>query len=405
MKYPLIILVFLSFINVSLVSQELEQVITPKPVRESARDTFVISEDSILESIEKKTARIPSSIPEEPSEQRDPSTYRKEEYLNKLLRHTYYQRILTPAWSKYLNPPSWQENVKKWRYWAQLKNYIAGNDEEILVIRKKVAPKKIDTIQYTSTTFPVDSSLLEKDDFTTPIEEKEIAGTKIKETSDESEKVTVVEVEEISPVKANPEKSKTETAESKVLQTDDRTKDLNTTPITETALVKEKPKSDISSRAQTVKAPTTKPIAEEYKGRTSNLSFDQKRGKMDWPVSKGKITDSFGFRKNAEARGLRAENYGIDMLCPAGSIVSAVHAGTVLMAKRQSPYDYIVTVKHKQYTTAYYYLINPYVKPGDQVLEGQSIGQLRTSVEEADFHFEIWDNQERINPELWLKKR
>ena len=55
------------------------------------------------------------------------------------------------------------------------------------------------------------------------------------------------------------------------------------------------------------------------------------------------------------------------------------------------------------YTTAYYYLITPYVKQGDVVQAGQTIGQLRTSVDEADFHFEIWYNQERLDPQQWLK--
>ena len=94
-----------------------------------------------------------------------------------------------------------------------------------------------------------------------------------------------------------------------------------------------------------------------------------------------------------------------DRYCPSGTFVQAVASGTVLLAKRQSPYDYIVTIKHGDFTTAYYYLITPYVKTGDVVAVGQRIGQLRTSVAEADFHFEIWQNQDRVNPETWLQKR
>ena len=133
--------------------------------------------------------------------------------------------------------------------------------------------------------------------------------------------------------------------------------------------------------------------------------FGRLKGLLPWPVSGGRVTDAFGIRKNAEARGLRPENYGIDMICPSGSTVKATHSGTVLMARRQSPYDYIVTIKHGDYTSAYYYLITPYVKQGDVVQSGQTIGQLRTSVAEADFHFEIWNNQERVNPQLWLQRR
>jgi len=132
-------------------------------------------------------------------------------------------------------------------------------------------------------------------------------------------------------------------------------------------------------------------------------AFASTKGRLPWPVSGGRITDSFGTRKNAEVRGLSPNNFGIDMLCPAGATIKATHGGTILLARRQSPYDVIVTVKHGDYTTAYYYLIKSYVKQGDIVQAGQALGQLRTSVEEADFHFEIWHNQERLNPEVWLK--
>ena len=51
-------------------------------------------------------------------------TYRKEAYLSSVLRHTYYQRLMTPSWSKYLVPASWKTSMKKWRYWTHLKNYV-----------------------------------------------------------------------------------------------------------------------------------------------------------------------------------------------------------------------------------------------------------------------------------------
>ena len=126
---------------------------------------------------------------------------------------------------------------------------------------------------------------------------------------------------------------------------------------------------------------------------------------MPWLISGCRITDRFGIRKYALARGLRPENFGVDMLAPPGSSIKAVHDGVVILAMRQSPYDFIVSIKHGDYTTSYYYLIEAYVKPGDVITKGQTLGKLRTSVSEADFHFEVWIDQRRENPELWLRKR
>ena len=108
--------------------------------------------------------------------------------------------------------------------------------------------------------------------------------------------------------------------------------------------------------------------------------------------------------ENGQSRNLELRELSVEVELE-GTLVETVHEGTVLMAKRQSPYDYIVTVKHGSFTTAYFYLIQTYVKPGDVVKRGQALGQLRTSVEAADFHFEIWNNQDRVNPDLWLQKR
>ena len=136
----------------------------------------------------------------------------------------------------------------------------------------------------------------------------------------------------------------------------------------------------------------------------SRLFRDQK-GRLPWPIANGVVTDGFGLRKNAEARGLRKENYGVDMLGKGGSLVRAVHDGIVLMAVQQPPYDNIVTVKHGDYTTAYFFLSTTNVNVGDFVKRGSIIGNLKRNVNQADFHFEIWDNQSRVNPEVWLQNQ
>ena len=100
--------------------------IQSKPTEPDARPT-VSSEDSLYTEKVAPTSGVVNT-------ERSDETYKKEEYLNELLRQTYYQRLTTNKWSKYLHPEGWKKNVEKWRYWSQLKEYITSN-QDVLVIR------------------------------------------------------------------------------------------------------------------------------------------------------------------------------------------------------------------------------------------------------------------------------
>ena len=51
-----------------------------------------------------------------------------------------------------------------------------------------------------------------------------------------------------------------------------------------------------------------------------------------------------------------------------------------------------------------YYLEEVNVSKGSSVSTGDLIGQLGQTQEQVPFHFEIWHNQNQVNPEDWLQK-
>ena len=171
--------------------------------------------------------------------------------------------------------------------------------------------------------------------------------------------------------------------------------------------------SVVDKSPSTVQAPSVNTVVTSPKVNTPptvvtsrasvNTSFANSKGRLSWPIS-GVITDRYGHRKNAAARGLKTDNYGIDMQGSATASVTSVYEGTVLMAIKQAPYDYIVTVKHGDYTTAYYFLDRIYVNVGDVIPKGHTLGTLRPQ-SAAPFHFEIWEGQDRLNPEPWLQAK
>ncbi len=400
---------------------------------------------------------VPDDVPDEvvvsieAAFNRPDETYRKEEYLNKLLRQTYYQKLTTNKWSKYLHPEGWKKNVEKWRYWSQLKQYVTS-EQDLLVLRSTAdEPKEKPlialninerSIDSKETINPIDTEEvvvaappIVTDDIKQP-DEVEIIDTIINQ-SPQLVSVTVapwlkdkpsINLQEIAVDKEVEDEVTTE--EDQIEQQEivlSQTKEEIVTEVIENPINNNSEKEERIApvaiqepqRVEPTVAVVEEPVLQKQaptvtvqanKPRTTIVTSDPEdfgrlKGVLPWPVTGGRITDRFGIRKNAEARGLRPENYGIDMVCPSGATIKATHSGTVLMAKRQSPYDYIITIKHGDFTSAYYYLITPYVKPGDVVQSGQAIGQLRTSVAEADFHFEIWNNQDRVNPELWLQRR
>ena len=442
--FRLIIGAFLSSLF-AVNAQELDPVIiqsnapknetTYKPIQSKPADLdarpIVSSEDSLYTD---KVEPTPSVVNTERSDE----TYKKEEYLNELLRQTYYQRLTTNKWSKYLHPEGWKKNVEKWRYWSQLKEYITSNQDVLVIRSTSDDPKEVvqppveneidllDSIETTEVLAIVDK----KTEVASLSEEKESDPIEIIDTVDTASpalvNVTVAPWLKDKPIiKEEGKESDIEetVAESESLLEVQPTKVITTEEKEEIAIAKVqtssseinyKKEEEVIKETKIPEQVTLQPSPVENKTyqapRTTIITSDPEdfgrlKGLLPWPVSGGRVTDAFGIRKNAEARGLRPENYGIDMICPSGSTVKATHSGTVLMARRQSPYDYIVTIKHGDYTSAYYYLITPYVKQGDVVESGQTIGQLRTSVAEADFHFEIWNNQERVNPQLWLQRR
>jgi len=354
-------------------------------------------------------------------------TYKKDEYLSKVLRRIYYQNITTPIWLKYFDQRSWKKRVLSWRHHDQLKKYITGNSHQIIVLRSahdedlveintdddrdssEIAP----SIELTAEEYIVPDSCL------IPDEKIIVISKKIERTKNEVDEIAATQKTATDPVGRSPSTPTSPTSPpieaSNEGSSSEETPHINTTislskddvsapPANENKPDNPPPINNNTEPTVTVKPPP-KSQSTYSPGKTGSGPFKSMLGRLPWPVRGGRVTDRFGIRRNAEARGLKPENYGIDMICPKGSRIAAVHDGTVLIAKRQSPNDIIVTIKHGDFTTAYYYLISSKVKTGDVVKAGQEIGQLRTNGTEADFHFEIWNNQDRVDPERWLSKR
>jgi septal ring factor EnvC (AmiA/AmiB activator) len=137
---------------------------------------------------------------------------------------------------------------------------------------------------------------------------------------------------------------------------------------------------------------------------TSFASFAEMKGKMSWPVNRGKIITPFGEQRNQKLNTVTI-NYGIDILARGELSVKVVADGVVSAVEWLPGYGTILIVSHKDgFKTVYGHLAEVYVSEGDKLKTGSVVGKIGESLEGNILHFQIWNGRQSVNPENWLKK-
>jgi len=134
--------------------------------------------------------------------------------------------------------------------------------------------------------------------------------------------------------------------------------------------------------------------------------FSENRRKLGWPVEAGFISSGFGKQAHPVLKGILIDNLGIDIQTNNNQSVKAVFEGTVgFVASVPGVDGKIVSIMHGDYYTVYCNLKNVTVNTGDKVRLHQNLGDVFTNKEGVStLQFQVWHNNERLNPESWLKK-
>lgn len=153
---------------------------------------------------------------------------------------------------------------------------------------------------------------------------------------------------------------------------------------------------------------TKKPEPEEktdYYNLPGNAEFTKLKGKMMWPVKQGVVIRKFGENKNEKLKTVTL-NYGIDIQSKAASDVMSVHDGVVSVIDWLPGYGSVVIISHSQdYRTVYGHMNNISVKEGEKVSKGAVLGKVGESAEGYILHFQVWNDRDNQNPEIWLARR
>jgi septal ring factor EnvC (AmiA/AmiB activator) len=127
------------------------------------------------------------------------------------------------------------------------------------------------------------------------------------------------------------------------------------------------------------------------------------KGSLPWPV-KGPVIAGFGRRKHPRFDTYTVHN-GIEIECPPGREVHAVHEGTVVFAERFRGYGLMVIIDHGgKHHSLYARLAETMVRPGQKVTAGDVVGIAGSgSLEGPGVYFEMRTRGRPEDPLDWLR--
>jgi septal ring factor EnvC (AmiA/AmiB activator) len=138
---------------------------------------------------------------------------------------------------------------------------------------------------------------------------------------------------------------------------------------------------------------------------SSFASFTELKGKMIWPLHKGRIIRKFGENKHKSLNTVTL-NYGVDIKADKDKNVRSVGEGVVAAIEWLPGYGNVIIISHKNsYRTVYSHVSEIFVSEGDKVKSGSVLALVDEGIEGYVLHFEIWKGRDKQNPENWLARR
>lgn len=132
--------------------------------------------------------------------------------------------------------------------------------------------------------------------------------------------------------------------------------------------------------------------------------FDKAQGKLNWPVQSGVIISQFGEHQHPVLKYVKVNNNGVDIQCQNDPQCYSVFEGKVSRVITIPGYNKTVIIRHGKYLTVYANLETVQVKKGQNIEKGNVLGKIYSGEGENSnvLHFEIWEENKKLNPEYWL---
>ena len=138
----------------------------------------------------------------------------------------------------------------------------------------------------------------------------------------------------------------------------------------------------------------------------SARNFSELKGKLSWPAA-GRVVANFGRQWNPKLK-TTTENPGIDIKGKPGSPITAVMNGIIISITYIRGYGTTMIIDHGGgFYTVYSHVTNIQVNMDSEVRGGDVIANMGDSgsVNGSMLHFEIWGENKKLDPVLWLTKQ
>jgi septal ring factor EnvC (AmiA/AmiB activator) len=164
------------------------------------------------------------------------------------------------------------------------------------------------------------------------------------------------------------------------------------------ALSKSKDKTTTTRKNEFILTPEAKALA---------TKFELNKGKLPWPVKEGLVVRKFGNQPHPTFPGIIINGTGLHIVTSKGSNAEAIFSGEVLNVLVGSDGTKNVLIRHGNYISSYNHLENSFVKKGDKVAIGQSLGKIFTDkiTGKTTLVFVLLKNTEKLDPASWVLKR
>lgn len=132
-----------------------------------------------------------------------------------------------------------------------------------------------------------------------------------------------------------------------------------------------------------------------------SADFAKNQRALPSPVGSGVVVERFGRHRHPTQAEVMVDNRGVNIATREGAPVSAVFAGEVRRVFAVAGFGNCVIIRHGAYLSVYSNLESVSVAVGQRVEARQVIGKLTTK--DPVLHFEIWNENKAVDPELWIK--
>ncbi len=135
-------------------------------------------------------------------------------------------------------------------------------------------------------------------------------------------------------------------------------------------------------------------------------SFAGNKGRLAWPVERGFISQRFGRHNHPVLKGVVVENKGIDIQTAQGAPARAIFEGKVVTVASVPGMNNIVMIQHGDFFTVYAKLKTVSVQTGQTVKLKQQIGTVYTDSDgTTELQFQVWKNNDTLNPQSWISPK